>query len=1374
MECSTRWGLEVEADHKLRGHPIGSVVQIGMREFLCISQRDMVRFELSRVIDVYPFHLMSLLSIRELGIVVAVTASNPEFWVFQFDNLKNPVKTGVKVDDASVFNMAYSAKSKALITFGETIKCWNFEYSAPRRAFFDPPTVSITFKNVIVPISSSIMNPPILEQKRERLLVQDSSGALQSYSLRGTVMDTVVKLQSQQAAVGYYERSRKLLTSNSEQGVVLWNEFGTASNRYPSLGLDASLAIRFLNGEFAVLLNAKGSLTILDVKTSRVYHGYQYEKPVNRLFVFTEPYTRIIACTESGVTVLKAVLLWKFWTSMISKPILMSRCPKLNEPARMFVLCANSHVMLLSPANARPLTAITLQTTSKVVTHFYDRGIVSLPEMKRDQIMLPVQDGTMPLFSTGQNPCERISTIDMKILSVALVNYKGKPCFCFGTATGNVMFYDYENLSPKGRAVVSQYPIVRICYHRESECLLLVFRDRVMQWTMKDEKTTEQINFTPSDVYMELDEIFVFGYSDGTIKSLCLKEGVVSTHETSGLKLHDDEITGFSRGSCFFATSSMDQSVRVWSNDFILIHQVVLPLPLYSCAVLNGKRHLLVGTDSEIMFVDGKLIFGKEVDEEDARFDNYDRLRDSLDNQTTAFEDEREEEEAGETLLIAKEVEEPETTAHEVRKPKARGRYMAFAQSLRKHNELAKAITEQNKGGPAASKTATTAESNEDKKRILQEMAAITAGESTKKRSAPPPPQASPARVEKEAPNEKGQADAEEEVIEEYYEEDEYEEQSSSVGKEGKKAENGVKKNDEKGGAANLVQQKQGVATNAQKEATTTREKGQGVVDAKTKEAVPKAPGKPKSDVKEQKEGNSKTEGKMKAGAEKDKAHDKEAKDRKVKSTSDKDNTREKESKRQSLDGAHSNEKDTTKTSQTKGDKSTSSNEKDSTKTAQTKGEKSTSSNEKDTATSQSRAKGEKSASSNQKETTKTSQAESANAKSTSSSLKKDISVTEAKAGKSTSSNEKVGPSQKQQNTHSEAKTKKSGDKSSSSLKRKPKHSGTDESPKTTARSVSKSKTKAKDKENSGKRLTHKLSDGQHARSSLGPNTEAEQGESHERSNRKLSNHEQPHFRPPEHHNPPAREYHRRLPRPIREFEQRITAVQESKAHATKPIVRLARRVPTPIKRLPPIPGYSSLFARSVRPRTPPKRAGLIVNHCQAPVNVVLDVNMVRQILESNDERFAGLAAQLRPWFRSYELNNSYNISLTYSVKSPPRTDSPPTRFMDLSDPPLPPPEEESFRAVHLDIPYSELEHPEFLVHEPEIHHSPPRYSRLPPLEPSRPLAFNPHEYVSQSARLRGSRPYLGPARQRGAIVKPPLSTRSLFVRGRVLRTFYR
>jgi hypothetical protein len=45
---------------------------------------------------------------------------------------------------------------------------------------------------------------------------------------------------------------------------------------------------------------------------------------------------------------------------------------------------------------------------------------------------------------------------------------------------------------------------------------------------------------------------------------------------------------------------------------------------------MNGKRDILVATESELIVIDGSLVFGDDVDEEIAEIDNFDRILDDL------------------------------------------------------------------------------------------------------------------------------------------------------------------------------------------------------------------------------------------------------------------------------------------------------------------------------------------------------------------------------------------------------------------------------------------------------------------------------------------------------------------------------------------------------------------------------------------------------------------------------------------------------------------------------------------------------------------------------------------------------------------------
>lgn len=656
------WGLEEESCLSLKSLSLGVVVQFREKEFLVLGEKGVTRFESTLVKETYPYILTALVNVPKYGILIGVTAVSSEFIILFDSDLKRHLMTGIKTGDSSIFNIIFSEKSNTIITAGEQLISWSFVLIPPKTTIvFTYPTIKIKMKKTILQkINSSIMNPPMFDYSTEELFINDNNGSIQSYSLDGTYNGVAIKSGSlSQTTCGYYEQERMFMTTNTSQGAVLWPRNAEISRRF-FIGSSASLAIHFINPEFVAILDAKYSITIIDIKTSHFLTCYHSESRINRMFFFPKPFPRIILCSGSNVVLLRVTLPWRLWNSIIGRQISLFRENKLNEAARIVVVLSNSHVRLLSPKNGSVLTALTLTTLSSPINCFYDRGIPDLAHLKRDQILLPLQDGTMQIYSTGQDPCQMIGSIDStKITCVSRCKYHDQWCFCCGTSHGYVLFYSYETMKNIGRIHPYPYPVVNIFYDSEGENLIVSYELRSYLVSLLQEKENDDfLNMKCTNICLFFNNVAIFSGEHGIVSSLVINNNTISYHETHSMKFHDDEITGFSLGSEFFVSSSMDKTIKVWAKNFDLIYKIGFPLPIYQCCVLNGKRDILCSTENEIMIIRGTLIFGRIVDPQDDSIDNYDLKRDFLDNSYITIQND--DDEQSEDFLLSRIVDNDE------------------------------------------------------------------------------------------------------------------------------------------------------------------------------------------------------------------------------------------------------------------------------------------------------------------------------------------------------------------------------------------------------------------------------------------------------------------------------------------------------------------------------------------------------------------------------------------------------------------------------------------------------------------------------------------------------------------------------------------
>lgn len=647
------WGLEEESCLQIKSQSLGTVVQFREKEFLVLGQKEITRFESTIVKESYPYVLTALVPVPKYDILIGVTAVSAEFIILFQSDLKNHLMTGVKVNDQSVFNIIFSSKSDTIITSGEHLITWSFKYTPSETSVvFTYPTIKISMKkNILSHIHSSIMNPPMFDYLHEELYINDNKGNIQSYDLNGITNGTAIKYGSlTQTACGFNSDTQHFMTTNSNQGAILWPKRAGGINKRFFIGTSASLAIQFLDDECVAILDAKYMITIIDVKTSNFFNCYQSKFPIHRMFYFQKPIPRIVLCSGGTVILLKVNLPWRFWNPTFGKPLSIKRSNKRGEAARITVVLENSHVRLISPKTGSILTAATLTSLATPITCFYDRGTNEIKldnNVKRDQLLIPLIDGPMEIFSTGQDPCEMIGRIDIKITSVCECKFRNEWSFCFSTNVGQLLFYSYNNMKMIGRIVCNhKYPIIGTFYDRESECLILAFNDRSVLLSLQQEKEVgDYIHVKCSKVSLFFDRILIFASEKGLIESLYVLNKQLLRHETNSMRLHDDSITSFSLGSTFFVSSSIDKTVKVWSKEFHVLCKLVLPLPILQCCVMNGKRDILVATLNEIMIVKGSDVFGDLIDQEDELYDNYDKKSDFLDSSFMMFADEEEEKE---------------------------------------------------------------------------------------------------------------------------------------------------------------------------------------------------------------------------------------------------------------------------------------------------------------------------------------------------------------------------------------------------------------------------------------------------------------------------------------------------------------------------------------------------------------------------------------------------------------------------------------------------------------------------------------------------------------------------------------------------------
>ena len=754
-----RWGIRVLNELTTKAYQVGSICEYIRGTFLAVSLQGIIHFSPEEVIAHYPTKLLSCVYIPEYNKVLGISADNSKFIVFHNNRLGEPFELSTPIcDDPSPTTMIYSPKSKTVITCGEHITMWKFIFiETPQTIVYKPPRIEIEQKcKILLGEPTSMLNPPMFNKDKEILFVNNENSICE-YAINGALIDKVMTFKcDSKTVVAYSQKTSRFLSASLEYGMLYWHSCGKVLRQF-NVSVTTPQALRFYNSEHALVLDSQGTLIILDVKTGKMVYTYRAKDKfpkdsVTRFYLFHD---LIMLCIKSQIVILKANLNWRFWTTTNSTPIKIERVNKIDEPGRIMVVCSDSYTRIHSPATRELLTSLTLVSTASPIMTFYDRS--NEYGAKRDHIFIPLENGTMPIYSTAFQPCEKVKTLDIRPTGITFCMLDDQPVYAVSCINGNILFYEYASMKQKKRVYIGAFSLHGIFFSKKYNALLICGIDRVYRFDLQSMKLCENVKIDFSNVNIFLkDDTLLFGYKNGEFGIVQFNEdGTIFLHENSHVHYHDGRVTGFGAGYDYFISSSTDCSLRVWAYDFTIIHRMEFPFPLNSCCVLNGTRKMLVGIDREVMLVPNP--FDGETDPPNPLYDNFDERVDALSNEKDEdIEDDVEEEEEEESFLKnAGKPEKVRKTADEI------------LEELRR--QQMNLVPYGNNGDGNSGKEEIT---DEDKANLLKEMSQMTEHEEKMEmRRQKSAEQIKEEKKEEEAPKEK-----EEDEYEYDYEEDPVEE----------------------------------------------------------------------------------------------------------------------------------------------------------------------------------------------------------------------------------------------------------------------------------------------------------------------------------------------------------------------------------------------------------------------------------------------------------------------------------------------------------------------------------------------------------------------------------------------------------------------
>ena len=669
------FGLEEELRGVYGTGSIGSVYPINSREHILTTTRNLYKIEKSQIKKCLPYQFLVTCYIPEYQLIVGYSSHGSELFVLEDRDLEHPVTAHFQTEHNGVFHILFSERSSLIVLVGSGVSVWEINVTIPDTFVSGAkPIVEIKLRSRFAQeYETVIMNSPCFDYQRELLFLATQDGVC-AFNMDGDLVRHVTRaVVGSNSVFGYSQKLRRVMTVDQDSVISLWDFDGYNCGTF-SISASVFFSVQFLDEEHVLLMNAKGIMFILNLKTRKSFHVYTAEKLPNRLIVQREPELTVILTFQSAALFLKVTLPWKMWTENIIMPKSIRRVPKLHEAARVIVHTNDSFIRMLSPVTKKIITVATTKSLALPSYVAYDRGClvyyvkkqqkgdfpfgaereateqieclnVDLPTSqfdceifpggKRDELFMIMTNGFLCRFDTGSDPCKELMAQDLKAgVVTAFFDQKGGWGYAVCSPRGEAFLCDYNNLKVLKRFRVTPYAVeaCNVFFSPMFGVIVFLYVSGAYVYNVNTGLITQNMPLKASRQSHMFGNYIFIGHDNGTIDILELQDGIlVAVSMSSDQQIHSEGVSGMAFSPSFWISASLDGSVVLWDYNFMILGRIVLPEPIYACEILNGKKDIVVGTNSEIMIISGAEVFGEDcAEDENELLDNFDGKIDVL------------------------------------------------------------------------------------------------------------------------------------------------------------------------------------------------------------------------------------------------------------------------------------------------------------------------------------------------------------------------------------------------------------------------------------------------------------------------------------------------------------------------------------------------------------------------------------------------------------------------------------------------------------------------------------------------------------------------------------------------------------------------
>jgi hypothetical protein len=601
-----QWGAQLECCHELGSMFLVCACRISETEYIASSSRETFVFDRSRVRSRHSYVFNALAHCPTCDLVFGVSSGITYLHTFQPES-PNQIISCIALGQHFVNQIEVCPLTQSLITAGNTIRVWTYQYTRPQMGFrmrlrSEFPTTSFCsgFQSIFV------------DRPRERVLIPSQSG-YRVLSFDGKLLSetpnisafslTSIAIQVSPRKYPGIERNHsiplnlfKLFAGTDPSGTIrLWYPSGMRMASFPTA--QASLIyIGFVDNVFIVAVDINGAVFLLDYRTGKIGSSLNLRCNPHRV-CFTGG--RLIVLSGYTVFVMKLQTLWKLFYRPLYGVVKMTRFTSDQFSARVGVTSKDGSFLLISVNRKYVIGEAASRTRVLALSSAYER------DCSDSALILFMADSSVWLYCHEEHSFVQRQELPMRGGGGVICRGSQKLVWlvvCAG-AFSDLCVYGYGTWELIKRFQFGKLPFRYLFWWQTAEFIIAISGEYFVVMDVVNLCVVSQASFVLPDMV---------AFDEGSLLLVNNQTQLCSFQLTRNGDLISIQKSTFSH-PITVVTASFGVNVVVFEDQTIMIGPIdqfpvvtlSVPFPVHAVTFLNADLDLLLAFDGDIVAIRG-------------------------------------------------------------------------------------------------------------------------------------------------------------------------------------------------------------------------------------------------------------------------------------------------------------------------------------------------------------------------------------------------------------------------------------------------------------------------------------------------------------------------------------------------------------------------------------------------------------------------------------------------------------------------------------------------------------------------------------------------------------------------------------------------